>query len=178
MFPDGQVPATAGAGPATLPWDRGWVEEDAPGQKEEAGGQRAESEGKETHGDTQRSLVRNWLKHRGPRKEDRVTKEQKCSGDKTHRYRLRFCRTKDAAIGVDENYLRTETRQEVGLFLTHAQTQDMMGRRAGKQKERLSTQERHTYRDQLWLKPVQLSVVCCYTDLFFLTFISVSSRRC
>lgn len=61
VFPDGQVPTAAGAGPATVPRDGGGVEEDAPGQEEETEGQRGEREGKEntqahTH---QRSLVGN-----------------------------------------------------------------------------------------------------------------------
>lgn len=47
LFPDGQVPAAAGAGPATVPRDRGGVEEDAPRQEEETEGQRGEREGKE-----------------------------------------------------------------------------------------------------------------------------------
>lgn len=59
VFPDGQVPAAAGAGPATVPRDRGGVEEDAPRQEEETEGQRGEREGKEAHRRTQRSLVKN-----------------------------------------------------------------------------------------------------------------------
>lgn len=46
VFPDGAVPATAGAGLVTTPRNRGRVEEDAPGQKEETEGQRGEGEGK------------------------------------------------------------------------------------------------------------------------------------
>lgn len=46
VFPDGAVPASAGAGLVTTSRNRGGVEEEAPGQKEETEGQRREGEGK------------------------------------------------------------------------------------------------------------------------------------
>lgn len=45
VLADGQVPTAAGAGPATVPWVRGGVEEDAPRQEEETEGQGGEGEG-------------------------------------------------------------------------------------------------------------------------------------
>lgn len=62
VFPDGQVPTAAGAGPATVPRDGGGVEEDAPGQEEETEGQRGEREGKETRGHTPKITGRGLIK--------------------------------------------------------------------------------------------------------------------
>lgn len=46
VFPDGQVSAAAGAGPAAMPRDGGGVEEDAPRQEEETERPRGEGKGK------------------------------------------------------------------------------------------------------------------------------------
>lgn len=52
VFPDGQVPAAAGAGPAAMPRVRGGVEEDAPGQEAQTERQGGEREGKEARTQT------------------------------------------------------------------------------------------------------------------------------
>lgn len=62
VFPDGQVPAAAGAWPAAMPRDRGGVERDAPRQEEETEGQRGEREGKQTHRHTQRHTGQKLMK--------------------------------------------------------------------------------------------------------------------
>lgn len=82
VFPDGQVPAAAGAGPATLCRDRGGVQKDAPGQEEEAEGQRREREGKEIQTHTKIGAQELIKALRG--KTRRSDKEKKWNRDKTH----------------------------------------------------------------------------------------------
>lgn len=72
LFPDGNVPAAAGAGPASVSRDGGGVEEDAPGQEEEAEGQRGERQGKENETPTQTQRTAGNERSRG-----RATKEKK-----------------------------------------------------------------------------------------------------
>ncbi len=84
VFPDGQVPAAAGAGPATLPRDRGGVEEDAPGQEEETEGQRGEGEGKETREQTKKITRQELIKAlRGMKK--KIGDKEKRGGAETRR---------------------------------------------------------------------------------------------
>ena len=156
------MPATAGAGPATVPRDGGGVEEDAPEQEEAAEGQRGEREGKRIahkepagqeaikarrHGDQEKR------KSAGTR--ESILREQKC------RCALQHTQT--------EKKLLTPTREQTGSEVCTSQGHEG-------QTWKLSSQEQHKHRDQWRLSPAVCG--CGETHRYFLTrFIPAFSRR-
>lgn len=115
---------------------------------------------------TQRPLGRKWLKQRGPRKEDRVTKKKQ--GHVAGRESIKILRQKKTGSAVYLNmhwqkkttHTLAETRQQ--LFTTCTNTglegQTETGRLTNRGRSCLH--KKGTHRNQLYLKPVQLSAAC------------------